>query len=259
MRRAHRGVWCSKSTPLIEAELFAAERRRPAPSGRALLCAADNAREIQGITAFRKLPDARNRAPVTPVSLRDRKESRRKGGFGGVKRGQGNHLVPLPPFAPAAGRRQSLLAVGTTYPAGEHRHPRRRSAAMHSHVMANIPRLGRVCLACGGKPPERRNRSPSAEGKNRGAPPDRRKGLPPADDKVFKDLQSLLQRLFLKSLAFHPAVRYNKTTRRGKAFTSRISLTALSHRKGAKAIRTAGSNAEHGNFVALLNFYKLAD
>ena len=92
-----------------------------------------------------------------------------------------------------------------------------------------------------------------------GTPLDRRKGLPPADDKVFKDLQSLLQRLFLKNLAFHPAVRYNKTTRRGKAFTSRISLTALSLRKGAKAIRTAGSNAEHGNFVALLNFYKLAD
>ena len=107
---------------------------------------------------------------------------------------------------------------------------------------------------------------PSAEGKGKrlfspppAAPLDRRKGLPPADDKVFKDLQSLLQRLFLKSLAFHPAVRYNKTTRRGKAFTSRIFLTALSLRKGAKAIRTAGSNAEHGNFVALLNFYKLAD
>ena len=126
MRRAHRGVWCSKAQHLIEAELFAAERRRPAPSGRALLCAADNAREIQGITASQKLPDARNRAPVTPVSLRDRRESRRKGGFGGVKRGQGNHLVPLPPFAPAAGRRQSLLAVGTAYPAGEHRLSRRR-------------------------------------------------------------------------------------------------------------------------------------
>ena len=68
-----------------------------------------------------------------------------------------------------------------------------------------------------------------------------------------------LQRLFMKNLAIPSPVRYNKTTRRGKAFTSRIFLTALSPVKGAKAIRTAGSNAEHGNFVALLNFYKLAD
>ena len=142
----------------------------------------------------------------------------RKGGFGGVKRGQGNHTVPLPPFVPA----------------GEHRLSRPpKAATVHAHF-------------------ERKAASS-------GTPLDRRKGLPPADGKVFKDLQSLLQRLFLKSLAFHPAVRYNKITRRGKAFTSRISLTALSLRKGAKAIRTAGSNAEHGNFVALLNFYKLAD
>ena len=119
-------------------------------------------------------------------------------------------------------------------PAGEHRLSRPpKAATVHAHF--------------------------EREAASSGTPLDRRKGLPPADDKVFKDLQSLLQRLFLKSLAFHPAVRYNKTTRRGKAFTSRIFLTALSLRKGAKAIRTAGSNAEHGNFVALLNFYKLAD
>ena len=54
---------------MIEAELFAAERRRPAPNGRALLCAAVYAREIQGITATYKLKNARNRAPVPPVSL----------------------------------------------------------------------------------------------------------------------------------------------------------------------------------------------
>ena len=65
-RGAHRGVWCSKGTPLMEAELFAAERCRPAPDGRALLCAANYAREIQGITASQNLPDARNRAPVSP-------------------------------------------------------------------------------------------------------------------------------------------------------------------------------------------------
>ena len=107
MRRAHRGVWCSKSTPLIEAELFAVQYKRPAPDGRALSCAADNAREIQGSSATYKLKNARNRAPVTPVSPRDRRESRRKGGFGGVKRGQGNHTVPLPPFAPRRGHRPS--------------------------------------------------------------------------------------------------------------------------------------------------------
>ena len=50
-RGVHRGVWCSKGTPLMEAELFAAESKRPALDGRALLCAANYAREIQGITA----------------------------------------------------------------------------------------------------------------------------------------------------------------------------------------------------------------
>ena len=67
MREAHRDVWCSKGTPLMEAELFAAERGRPAPSGRALVCAANHASEIQGSSAAYKLKDARNRAPVTPV------------------------------------------------------------------------------------------------------------------------------------------------------------------------------------------------
>ena len=127
MRGAHRGVWCSKGIRLMEAELFAATRRRPAPSGRALLCAAVDARKIQGNKASKNLPDARNRAPVTPVSPRDRRESRCKGGFGGVKRGQGNHTVPLPPFAPAGG----------------HRRPRRRAAAMPGRPIGSQSRLQR--------------------------------------------------------------------------------------------------------------------
>ena len=67
MRGAHSDVWCSKGTPLMEAELFAAERGRPAPSGRALVCAANHASEIQGSSAAYKLKDARNRVTVTPV------------------------------------------------------------------------------------------------------------------------------------------------------------------------------------------------
>ena len=138
----------------MEAELFAAERCRPAPDGRALLCAANHASGPQGLKASQKRTDARNRAPVSPVSLHISDVSAQRRVWGSQE-GAREPYGALAPFC-----------------------PRRRAAAMHSHVMANIPRLGRVCLACGGKPPERRNRSPSAEGKNHGAPPDRRKVCP---------------------------------------------------------------------------------
>ena len=113
MRRAHRGVWCSKSTPLIEAELFAVQYKRPAPDGRALSCAAPYARKIQGLTASQNLPDARNRAPVTPVSLHISDVSAQRK-VRGVKRGQETIFGVLSPFVPA----------------GEHRHLRRQTAAL---------------------------------------------------------------------------------------------------------------------------------
>ena len=107
----------------MEAELFAAERRRPAPSGRALLCAAPYARKIQGITATHKLKDARNRAPVTPVSLHISDVSAQRK-VRGVKRGQETMFGVLSPFAPAVGYGVSPppgggnfpLAVGTASP-----------------------------------------------------------------------------------------------------------------------------------------------
>ena len=83
---------------MIEAELFAAQGERPVPDGRALSCAANHAREIQGITASQNLPDARNRAPVTPVSLHISDVSARRKVWG-VKRGQETILGVLSPFA----------------------------------------------------------------------------------------------------------------------------------------------------------------
>ena len=120
MRGAHRGVWCSKGTPLIEAELFAAQGERPAQNGRALLCAAVYAREIQGITATYKLKNARNRAPVTPVSLHISDVSAQRK-VRGVKRGQETIRCPVP-FCPSPwARRSPPVNTGT---------PRRRSAAI---------------------------------------------------------------------------------------------------------------------------------
>ena len=116
----------------MEAELFAAERCRPAPDGRALLCAANYAREIQGITASQNLPDARNRAPVTPVSLHISDVSAQRK-VRGVKRGQETIPGVLSPFVPA----------------GEHRNPRPPKAAIvHAHFERKA--------ASSGKPLDRR-------------------------------------------------------------------------------------------------------
>ena len=106
MRGAHRDVWCSKGMPLMEAELFAAQDKRPAPSGRALLCAASYARKIQGNKASKNLPDARNRAPVTPVSLHISDVSAQRK-VRGVKRGQETILGVLSPFVSAGRPRHS--------------------------------------------------------------------------------------------------------------------------------------------------------
>ena len=104
MRGAHRGVCCSKGTPLIEAELFAAQSKRPAPSGCALLCVADCARQIQGIEVLHNHPDARKRAPVSPPFRRATAGSRVLRKVWGVKRGKKTLVVfPLLPPPPGGG------------------------------------------------------------------------------------------------------------------------------------------------------------
>jgi|GEM_PF-2560849 len=61
--------------------------------------ATDNAREIQGLTASQNLPDARNRAPVTHVSLHISDVSAQRK-VRGVKRGQETIRCPVP-FCPS--------------------------------------------------------------------------------------------------------------------------------------------------------------
>ena len=95
-----------------EAELFAAGCKRPAPSGRALLCAASYARKIQGNKASKNLPDARNRAPVSLVSPRDRRESRPKEGLGESRGGKGTIRCPCPLLPPPWARRPPAAEDG---------------------------------------------------------------------------------------------------------------------------------------------------
>ena len=128
---------------MIEAELFAAERCRPALSGRALLCAASYARKIQGNKASKNLPDARNRAPVTPVSLHISDVSAQRRVWGSQE-GAREPYGALAPFCPCRGH-------------GILRPP--KAANGHAHFERKV--------ASSGKPLYRRNRLPTAEGKER--------------------------------------------------------------------------------------------
>ena len=162
MRGSHRDVWCPKAQPLIEAKPFAATAFAPCTEWPRTVMRGKSRKLTSGPYSVPKANRRPEPSPRFPRFAARPKSRGAKEGLGESRGGKGTIRCPCPllPFA-----------VGTAF-------PRRRSAAMHSHVMANIPRPGRVCLACGGKPPERRNRSPSAEGKNHGAPPDRRKVCP---------------------------------------------------------------------------------
>ena len=123
--------------------------KRPAQNGRALLCAAPYAREIQGSKASKNLPDARNRAPVPPFSRAS--SMRRLKGRSGESRGDRKPCLVSCPLLPSA--------VGTASPPPK--------AAMHTPCHGEYPLPGRAVFASSGAPLYRRKGIPSADGKEK--------------------------------------------------------------------------------------------
>ena len=126
MRGAHRGVWYSKSTPLIEAELFAETAFAPCTGWprtvmRGKLRKLTSGHNSLPKPARRTEPSPRNpRFAAQPKGVAAQRKVRR------VKRGQ-ETIGVLSPFVSAGRPRQS---------------PRRQTAALPRHVMANIPARG---------------------------------------------------------------------------------------------------------------------
>ena len=138
MRGTHRGVWSSKGQRLIEAELFAAESKRSAQNGRALLCAANHASEIQGSSAAYKLKDARNRVPVIPrfaAHLRCVSAKEGKGSQEGIS----THLIRARRGKEDSGLRPKPYGVLSPFaPVGGHRHPRAAEGGQKTLSMGHI-------------------------------------------------------------------------------------------------------------------------
>ena len=138
MRGTHRGVWSSKGQRLIEAELFAAESKRSAQNGRALLCAANHASEIQGSSAAYTLKDARNRAPVIPrfaAHLRCVSAKEGKGSQEGIS----THLIRARRGKEDSGLRPKPYGVLSPFaPVGGHRHPRAAEGGQKTLSMGHI-------------------------------------------------------------------------------------------------------------------------
>ena len=83
-----------------------------------------------GPYSVQNLPDARNRAPVPPFRRATEGSRGAKEGLGESRGGKGTIRCPCPLLP---------LAVGTAYPAGEHRHLRRQTAAMHTPCHGEYP------------------------------------------------------------------------------------------------------------------------
>ena len=160
MRGAHSDVWCSKGQRLMEAELFAAIVRTP--------CTVWPRTVMRGKS--RKVNSGHNSVPKparrTEPSPRFPRFAARPKGVAAQRRVLGSQegarepYGALAPFCPSPwARRTPPVNTGTS--------AARRRQCPACPSAAN--------LACGGRPPERRNRSPSAEGKGHGTTLYRRK------------------------------------------------------------------------------------
>ena len=96
----------------------------------------------------------------------------RKGGFGGVKRGQGNHTVPLPPFAPRRGHGvPPPVNTGSPVPP--------KAAIAHAHFERKAASTGCAAVSAEGLPSGGLIPSCSPHGAQR-APPDSLRAAPNA-------------------------------------------------------------------------------
>ena len=160
MREAHRGVCCSKGTPLIEAELFAATAFAPCTGWPRTVMRGKLRKLTSGHNSLPKAVRRTEPSPRTPRFAAQPKGVAAQRRVWGSQEGAREPYGALAPFCPSPwARRTPPVNTGTS--------AARRRQCPACPSAAN--------LACGGRPPERRNRSPSAEGKGHGTTLYRRK------------------------------------------------------------------------------------
>ena len=124
---------------MMEAELFAAQSKRPSPSGRALTALQTTQGKFRVLQFYITETTHGTEPPFFPFSRECFAEQPAEGQRG-VKRGHRKPLVSYVPFCPRRGHGVSAA--------------RRRQCTRHA--MANIPRPGRAYLASSGAPLYRR-------------------------------------------------------------------------------------------------------
>ena len=168
MRGAHRDVWCSKAQSLIEAELFAATVQTP--------CTEWPRTVMRGKS--RKVNSGHNSCPISktthgtelpyPCLAEHLRYDGSKEGQGSQE-GTGNHVWCPVPFCPPPWARRLRRRRRPNVHAHFERKSRlqRRAAVSAEGLPSSDGKAEGALIACGGRPPDRRNRLPSADGKKK--------------------------------------------------------------------------------------------